>query len=576
MNLIRYLDFFNVKFQFYYENRYKIRIFGGIMSLCCIISCIIVSLILSIDDLRKLNPKTTKSEVPGGEFRLINLDESKIYIPWRLITYEEKFIDHRGILYPMISLIEGNINDEIGMDLKYHNLNYKLCNETQMSNITDIYKIDTPLNELFCIEQNNISFGGSWLADNLYYLEVNLFLCEDGIEFNESDTRCTKLNTLVDYTNTTWLFEFYYPVVQFQPTNNEIPMVVIYKNYYYRLSSYTYKLERLYIQENILSDDNSLFSTKYKNTSCWGISTIYGDTYFWQETHDPLVKSNSSCLFSLDIYMDQGRIYYTRSFKKMFEIISDIFPVLNILILLFEKITKVIKFAFAKKSIVELLFENDKNNNNHNTKIRHKFVGRNINYNESMNHFKDKLEVHNFKNINDIYKLNNNYNNNNSFQRMEFFNSGKVTKINKSSDKSLDKSRISFNSLYSNKDINIFKNKNILNKKGKKDLFPIFYFFFDICIDKLERPKNFCCLDKKYLIVYNYVRKIFNISSYILLFKYFSIHKNIIYKNTNNLKLININKKIDIKDKDTMGNIEKHIFKKNVENNEILYNTLIY
>ena len=157
------------------------------MSIACFIGCIIAALILSIDDIKKLNPKTTKSEIPGGEFRLIDLSESKIWIPWRLITYEEKFIDHRGILYPMISLIEGAYNEKIGMDLKYHDLNYTLCNNTSMANMTDIYKIDTPLNELFCIEQSNIPFGGSWLGDNLYYLEVNLFLCENGINYNQSD-----------------------------------------------------------------------------------------------------------------------------------------------------------------------------------------------------------------------------------------------------------------------------------------------------------------------------------------------------------------------------------------------------
>ena len=86
------------------------------MTILCLLGCVLTALILSLDDLKKLNPKTTKSEVPGGEFRVVNLEESKIWIPWRLITYEEKFIDHRGILYPMVSLIEGALNDEIGMD----------------------------------------------------------------------------------------------------------------------------------------------------------------------------------------------------------------------------------------------------------------------------------------------------------------------------------------------------------------------------------------------------------------------------------------------------------------------------
>ena len=360
MDFLRYCDFFNVKYNFNYEHKINITIFGGLMGITFIIISIIVIIILSIDDIRKLNPITTKSEIPGGDFRVVNLKESNIYIPWRLITYEEKFINHTGILYPSITLIEGNLDENIGMDLKVHNLNYTLCNETSMINITDQYEIDTPLNELFCIEQNDIPFGGSWLSDKLFYLEVNLFLCENGIRYNASDSRCTPLQDIVKFTNTTLLFEFFYPNVQFQPTDHDIPMRVIYKNYYYRLSSYTYKLERLYIQENILNDDTSLITTKSKNNSCWGVSTFYGDTYFWQEEQDPLVKSNSSVLFSLDIYMDQGHIYYTRSYKKIFVIISNVFPIVNFLLIIFYRLTVWVKSAFAKQSIVEMIFENSK------------------------------------------------------------------------------------------------------------------------------------------------------------------------------------------------------------------------
>ena len=573
MQFIRFFDFFDIKFHFNYENRHKISIFGGIMSIICLVGSILTILLLSIDDIKKLNPKATKSEVPGGEFRVINLAESKIFIPWRLITYEEKLIDHRGILYPMISLIEGSLNEEIGMDLKYHNLKYKLCSETAMANITDIYKIDTPLNELFCIEENDIPFGGSWLGDNLYYLEVNLFLCEDGIEFNETDNRCTRLNELVDFTNTTWLFEFYYPVVQFQPTNQEIPLLVIYKNYYWRLSSYTYKLERLYIQENILSDDKSLFRSNYRNTSCWGISTIYGDTYFWKEEHDPLVKSNSSCLFSLDIYMDTGRIIYTRSYKKMFEIVSDIFPVINILVICIEKFTIFIKFAFAKRSVMELLFEN--NNNFHKRK---RMICKNLKINDSLKFSRDKFEINNINKFNDIYKLNHNYKidktNKNNSQLADIFNSGKVTKVFPNSNKSLDKHSISFNSMYSNQDIKIYKNHFNKSNKRKIRIFPLFYFFFDFFIDKFDKPKSLCCLNKKYLIVYNYICRIFNASSYIFLFKYVNIYRNILFKEKKE-NIFNVHKKFNINDEEIMENVEQNAFKSNFENEELFYRTLI-
>ena len=607
MNILRYCDFFNINFHFYYENKDTISIFGGFMCLCYILSSILITIILSMDDFKKLNPLTTKSEVEGGEFRVVNLKESKIYIPWRLITYEEKFINHKGILYPMVTLIEGELDSNIGMNLKYHNLKYSLCNETSMVNITGFYHIDTPLNELYCIQQDDIPFGGSWLADKIFYLEVNLFLCEDGIKFNASDKRCTILEDIVKFTNTTWLFEFYYPIVQFQPTNQEVPMMVIYKNYYYRLSSHTYKLERLYVQENILSDSNGLFSSSSINTSFWGISTIYGDTYFWSEEQDPLVKSNSSVLFSLDIYMDQGHIYYSRSYRKIFETLSNVFPLLNILLIIFEKFTIWVKSSFARQSIVEIVFESSKNFKAKNrmlfnidkTMPRNKprntiFINKRPKFDDDLRLSKERLRLNK---LNNIHSMKENYsankdqtntiirrplNNYKDESYLELYNSINIKGMNKSREKTdnlVNRTNIeeqSNDNIKYNDNIKDYKEyKDFIIRKEKRKLFPLFYFFMDIFIQKLDRPKSFCCLDKKYLIVYNFMERILNISSYILLYRYFSLYKSIFTKEIKNFNFYKVDKKININNNELMENIEQKIFANDNEYNEIFSKTII-
>jgi hypothetical protein len=560
-----------------------------------------------MDDFKKLNPLTTKSEVEGGEFRVVNLKESKIYIPWRLITYEEKFINHKGILYPMVTLIEGELDSNIGMNLKYHNLKYSLCNETSMVNITGFYHIDTPLNELYCIQQDDIPFGGSWLADKIFYLEVNLFLCEDGIKFNASDNRCTILEDIVKFTNTTWLFEFYYPIVQFQPTNQEVPMMVIYKNYYYRLSSHTYKLERLYVQENILSDSNGLLSSSSINTSFWGISTIYGDTYFWSEEQDPLVKSNSSVLFSLDIYMDQGHIYYSRSYRKIFETLSNVFPLLNILLIIFEKFTIWVKSSFARQSIVEIVFESSKNFKTKNrmlfnidkTMPRNKprntiFINKRPKFDDDLKLSKERIRLNK---LNNIHSMKENYsankdqtntiirrplNNYKDESYLELYNSINIKGMNKSREKTdnlVNRTNIeeqSNDNIKYNDNIKDYKEyKDFIIRKEKRKLFPLFYFFMDIFIQKLDRPKSFCCLDKKYLIVYNFMERILNISSYILLYRYFSLYKSIFTKEIKNFNFYKVDKKININNNELMENIEQKIFTNDNEYNEIFSKTII-
>ena len=104
----------------------------------------------------RLNPKSAVSEITDIEPRSININNEKVWIPFRIVTDENKYIDHRGKINILPYYVEGTYDKEIGMNLKYSVLDYKLCNETSMANKPDNYKIDIPLNELFCIESDDI------------------------------------------------------------------------------------------------------------------------------------------------------------------------------------------------------------------------------------------------------------------------------------------------------------------------------------------------------------------------------------------------------------------------------------
>ena len=60
-----------------------------------------------------------------------------------------------------------------------------------------------------------------------------------------------------------------------------------------------------------------------------------------------------------------------------------------------------------------------------------------------------------------------------------------------------------------------------------------------------------------------------------MLFKYFNLYKNILLKDSKKINIININKKININDKDIMETIEKNAFDNTFDKDENLYNTLI-
>jgi hypothetical protein len=577
MDAIKCFDFFGGKFHFYTNNQPSYRnIFGGIMYLIYIILCILIFIIGSYDDLHGLNPSTTTSDITEKEPRKIDLNEEKIWIPFRLVNYENKFIRHRGILHIVPYFIEGHYYNN-KMNLTYHELNYTLCNETAMANRPENYKINIPLDQLYCIEQDGVLFGGFWNSEFMYYIEINLYLCDGNIIFNSSDPRCKKTDELLKQENSALIFDFYYPVVQFQPRNLETPIAIIYKNFYYRLSAFSHKLEKIFIREYILSDDKNLLTTNYKNSSIWGTSLLYSDDYYLTEGFDPIANSDSKVAYSLNIYMDNGFIYYTRSNKKIFLIISNLFPIFRLLLYFMKKITQHIKMSIIKRKMVGAFFEYKEIKSERNIK-KNNIIDLRAKFDDIRNNKKEEIiDPNNNCSRNYILNVNrklikNNFINNNI--NKDYYSKNKEEKrVNISKDENiktiLNKGDFLSSSINHNESLSFyenFQNEKTENKNKKhkgKYIFPYYYFFMDFIFDKISHPEKFFCIPKKYFIVYNYMCQIYDISSHITLFKQINaIKKSLENKKFESSSEINSKvktEKININHTESMKNLSRDL-----------------
>ena len=588
MEYIKYIDFFSIKFHFYTNNQPNYQnIFGGLMTFFYILLCIGIFIFFSYEDIYRLNPSTTISEIPDSDTKIVNIKNEKIWIPFRIINEKNKYIDHREILYILPYYVEGKYINEIGIDLKYHLLNYKLCNETSMANKPGNFKIEVPLNELFCIEQDDLSFGGNWNKDFINFIEINLYLCKDGINFNSSDPRCSQIEGYLKNNNTSLSFDFYYPIVQFQPKNLKTPMSIIYKNYFYRLSSSSFKIGKLYLHEHILSDNKDMIKNHYTNSSFWGINSFYGDDYYLSTENFQKERDNTSRIYSLNIYMDNGYIFYTRTYKKIILIISDVFPILRFILYIIKKFTQHVKRTLIKRKLSGLIFENnetkpkklfqnkveDLNSQVNNLVIesnksnigKDKTINLNIinnslsknNINEIFNHQKKNDNIN--ENSNQGKENNNNENNKSSIN----LNNENAVKILNTKEINLNenKKKTFFFGLFKSKEVPQ-KTKNNKNPKKPKYIFPYYYFFLDILFDKLIRPEKFLWLPRAYFTVYNFMCQIYDISTHIILFKQFNSLNNLVLEkmyDENGICPSKPYKKINIGDDKTVEKLNKDL-----------------
>ena len=143
--------------------------------------------------------------------------------------------------------------------------------------------------------------------------------------------------------------------------NKRTPIFVSYSSYFYHFSRYTNKIDRLYLQKYTLNDDTGWISKKEKIYAFWGSSSLSGDCYATGDKRDLMNEGSSSRLYSLNIYLNSDIVCYNRSYKKLFLIIANRFPIINVVCIFFSFIAKVFKVSSGNKKLTELLFENLKN-----------------------------------------------------------------------------------------------------------------------------------------------------------------------------------------------------------------------
>ena len=534
-NLLRVFDFYGQRFNLYIGYKPKFyTCFGGIMTLLSFLSYILIFIILGNDDLKRKNPISNTSTVPPSGYKNIKFGEEKIYLPWRIIDYDENPINITNVIYPRIfyfTVQPDNITGEL--ITKYNLVNYKLCNETSMKNLGKEYIIDIPLETLYCIDMENLKVGGSWNADFLNFIRFDLYMCKDGIDYNESNFECTSYDNLENIygRGESIFFELLYPNVQFQPTNLDVPILIVYKTHYYIINKYTNKLDRLYLQEYVFEDERGWLINNHNNISYWGVNSINGESYIQHEKDVLRFASNSKC-YTLNIYFELGIVFFTRKYKKLYEILGEIFPIMNVFHFIFEILAKKINEAYSAKKLNEYIM--------------------------GIDHYKEKrdlisLKNHNIKN-NKLQsdspksKFNSLYLFKNKTQFMKDIQSNKLF-----TNSFEDASNIIYNPNNVNGNLN-FHLKNITNRNSVKqnmqkyknskktgDKFPLKYYFYGMIYMKFNYTKNnkklFFCVTRNFFRSYSYFRRIIDITSYIKISKEFELYKSILFKNESNNKI---------------------------------------
>lgn len=360
--ILKYFDLFGTKCSFFVEKTPKLySVIGGILSIMNICFCFLIFLYASLDDFLRMNPTVSISSIQPSYHQKIKFGEEKIWIPWRIKDYSNHFVNHTNLFYPFVyNYYSIRKSYGTGFEFRVKQLNYTLCNQTSFMNKSEIFYIDSSLDELYCIQMDDVIVGGDWTSDYISYIEFDLYLCKGGINYDINNPDCTRYENISNYLgkNNSLAMSLYYPIVQFKSNETINPMEVIYRERLYHISRYSNKIDRIFLQKNILKDDLGWLTNNYNVTSYWGLNSFTGDSYTTGKEKDLMNEGSTSRVYSFNIYIEPTINTYYRSYKKIYIILSESIPLIYIISFIFKLIAKFCKFHTINKKFSEFLFVN--------------------------------------------------------------------------------------------------------------------------------------------------------------------------------------------------------------------------
>ena len=516
-NILKICDIYGTEFHWYFDYKQKYYTYhGGIFSILSFFAWISILIIFGFEDFKREQSISSITNIPPSGDKIIKFGKQKLYIPWRIMDYGDTFINHIGILHPRIFYFTNKFNNKTQlMETNYKILNYSLCNETSMKDLGKDYLLHTNLDKLYCIDMDDLDMGGSWNSKFINYIRLDLNLCKGGINYSDNNTNCTKpeyLTSLYGEGNN-WFFELLYPTIQFQPNNKKIPLFVLYNSLYYGLNTNSNKVDRVYLQENIFKDEKGwIFARPIRNRTYWGVSSIKSD-FYTIGNRDIFKYGSTSRLYSLKLYLDYSSVLYTRKYKKLYEIFSEIFPVMKAISMIFSIISETINKLKVCRKLNEFIIDDKiyRTNTILDKNIKSKIIREDQDQSSvSKKKLKDssKLICLNVNSNNIKMKLNNVKEN--GFHEEPF---------NKTLHKTVNVGVISLGPF------------EMFNKDKSK--FPFIYYFFGFLLNKISSNSNnnYMCISEKFNKSFTFFTHLIDITSYISLYQQFESLKKLVLNN---------------------------------------------
>ena len=361
MQFLISLDCYGSFLHWYVNHQKKVYTrLGGILTIISSTICVSILIFLLEEFVNRGNPNITENDETNYEYKKIKFNEKQIYIPWTISDYHNRYVNFTGWIFPVIYYFYGERDKKTGtLPYDYKILNYTYCNETNLKSVKYFKDSYVDFDTLYCIDMDDLIMGGDWFHDFVYHIQMDFFLCEDGVNIGTEGKKCTDYDKLTKHigSNNAWHIEIYYPQIQFKPKNKNNPLEIFYDSHFYNFNKLNTKVERLFLKEVQLIDDQGWIFANEKNYTLWGFDNIESDSYSRStDGNDFITDFSSSKIYSLVIYLNRNSKIFTRQYVKLLDAVGNLLSIVNGIFVFFKYFSQFFTEAYQDREIVNNVF----------------------------------------------------------------------------------------------------------------------------------------------------------------------------------------------------------------------------
>ena len=352
------LDFFGGPINIYHNGKTKLTSsFGGLISLLILIMLGVLFYGFGQDFFLRKNPAFMKSTISPHSYPFHKLTNKNLSLVFRLEDVNGSAVNMSDQWYHQI-VNKKYINDKKTKEF-YISEEYPIslvkCNSSLLflnNTFEKTYNLDTMLCPIF----NKTLIGGFWDSDEIGYIEMNLYSCEEGNLNPLTQEKCGSNDLKNIYYNTDIYFTIYFQETVINPDNYISGIRKKMNNIYLLLDPLFLKHADLYIKEVLLTTDYGWLIHQIDIEKSFTISKIQYD----MKSNNPN-KSGNKMLIRNFIYLERESDNFKREYPKLQNVAAQVGGIIKIGILLAEFIVKSFNLNMFIISISNLLNKRFKN-----------------------------------------------------------------------------------------------------------------------------------------------------------------------------------------------------------------------